>query len=390
MAMRTRSGALALAVALGLALSGGTALRSQSPTLSITLTGQSTIRTDVRVHTPSIVSTVAPLLKGDVVFTNFEAAVVEKDQSIRDGQFLSPPEAIDALKGLGFNLLSLSNNHSFDLKVAGIQNTLRAADRLNLAHAGTGNTLDDASGAGYLRTPKGTVALVAMASGFVPEGGAATPSRPGVNELRIDGGMTPNPEDAQRILQSIRAATKRADVVIAYQHNHVFDKPFGTIMREELPERLVPPGWLKTWAHTEIDAGADIVVMHGAPLLHGVEIYRGKPIFYDLGNFFFQVPPTIIMLDEPIVWESVVASVEFTGKTLRSVTFRPITMNKIGEGQPDAHDQYANNLFLQTRGLPKPAAGEQAHYILERLANVSRPFGTSITITGETAQIQLR
>src|SRR5262245_694626 len=218
---------------LGLLLAAGAALRSQPRALSLTLTGQSMIRTDVRVHTPAIVSTVAPLLKGDVVFTNFEAAVVEKE-STRDGQFLSPPESIDALKALGFNLLSLSNNHSFDLKVPGIQNTLRAADRLSLAHAGTGNTLDEASGAGYLRTPKGTVALVAMASGFVAEGGAATAARPGVIELRVDGGKTPNAEDSQRILQSIRVAATRADLVIVYQHNHIFDKPFGTIMREEL------------------------------------------------------------------------------------------------------------------------------------------------------------
>jgi poly-gamma-glutamate capsule biosynthesis protein CapA/YwtB (metallophosphatase superfamily) len=372
---------------LGLLLAAGAALQSQPRTLSITLTGQSMIRADIRVHTPAIVSTVAPLLKGDVVFTNFEAAVVE-NESTRDGQFLSPPESIDALKALGFNLLSLSNNHSFDLKVPGIQNTLRAADRLSLAHAGTGNTLDEASGAGYLRTPKGTVALVAMASGFVAEGGAATAARPGVNELRVDGGKTPNAEDAQRILRSIRDASTHADLVIVYQHNHVFDKPFGTIMREELPERLVPPDWLKKWTHDEIDAGADIVVMHGAPLLHGVEIYRGKPIFYDLGNFIFQAPPTTIMLDEPIIWESVVASVEFVGKTLQSVTFRPIAMNKIGEGQPDAHDPFANNLFLQTRGLPKLATGEQAFYILDRLANASKPFGTNIAISGETAQLK--
>ena len=390
MAIRTTLRVLALpAAALGLALAASTALRSQSPSLSITLTGQSMIRSDIRVHTPAIVSTVGPLLAGDVVFTNFEATVVEKDQSIRDGQFLSPPEAIDALKALGFNLLSLSNNHSWDLKVAGIQNTLRAVDRLSLAHAGTGNAIDEAAGPGYLRTPKGTVALVAMASGFVPEGGSATAARPGVNELRVDGGKTPNPEDAQRMLRSIRTASARADLVIVYQHNHVFDKPFGTIMREELPERLEPPEWLKKWTHAEIDAGADIVVMHGAPLLHGVEIYRGKPIFYDLGNFIFQAPPTTIMLDEPIIWESVVASVEFRGKSLQSVTFRPITMNKIGEGQPDVHDQYANNLFLQTRGLPKLATGEQAHYILERLANASKPFGTTITTTGETAKIDL-
>ena len=325
------------------------------------------------------------------MFTNFEATILDekKGQSPKDGRFLSPPDALEALKAFGFNLVSLSNNHSFDLKVAGIQNALDQANRLKLAHAGTGNTLAEAVAPGYLKTPKGTVALVAMASGLVPEGGSASATRPGVNELRVEGNK-PNEEDAQRILQSIRAAGTRADLVIVYEHNHVFDKPFRTIMLEELPERLRPPEWLKKWTHAEVDAGADIIVMHGAPLLHGVEIYRGRPIFYDLGNFIFQAPPADILLDEPIVWESVVAYVEFQGKTLKSIQIRPIAQNKIGEGQADTHDEHTNNLFLQTRGLPTPATGEQAHYILERLADLSRPFGTRVEVKGETAEIKLK
>jgi poly-gamma-glutamate synthesis protein (capsule biosynthesis protein) len=372
-----------VAAALASALSPA----AQSQAIKLALTGQAMIRSDVRVHAPNLVPMLAPLLQGDAVFTNYEATVGEKASS-GDRGFLSPPESLDALKGLGFNLLALANNHSFDLKVAGIQNTLREVGRLGLAHAGIGNTVDEAAGAGYLRTPNGTVALVAMASGFVPDGGAATATRPGVNELRVDGGKTPNAEDARRILQSIRAARDRADLVVVYQHNHVFDIPFGTIMAEELPERLVPPEWLKEWAKAEVDAGADVVVMHGAPLLHGVEIYHGRPIFYDLGNFIFQSPPTITMLDEPIIWESVVASVAFRGRELQSVSFKPIAMNKIGEGQPDAHDPSAINLFLQTRGLPRPATGAQARYILERLANLSRPFGTTIEISADTAAIR--
>ena len=363
----------------------------QSPALSVTLTGQSMIRSDIRVHTPSAVAPIAPLLKGDVVFTNFEATVVDvrKGQSPQDGRFLSPPDALDALKALGFNLVSLSNNHAWDLKVPGIENTLEEASRLNLAHAGTGKTVEQAAAPGYLHTPKGTVALVAMASGLVAEGGSATATRPGVNELRVEGNK-PNEEDAQRILQSIREARKQASLVIVYEHNHVFDKPFRTIMLEELPERLGPPDWLKKWTHTEVDAGADIIVMHGAPLLHGVEIYQGRPIFYDLGNFIFQAPPTEILLDEPIVWESVVAYVNFQGKNLQSVKFQPIVQNKIGQGQPDTQDPHANNLFLQTRGLPAPATGEQAQYILERLADLSRPFGTTVEVSGETAEIKLK
>jgi poly-gamma-glutamate synthesis protein (capsule biosynthesis protein) len=350
---------------------------AQSATLSITLTGQSMIRSDVRAHAPASVPTITSLLKGDVVFTNFEATIFDarRGQPPQDGSstgglttadaracrgclLVAPPEALESLKTFGFNLLSLSNNHSWDLKTAGIENTLEHVKRLDLVHAGIGHTVEEAVAPGYLRTPKGTVALVAMASGLIEEGGSATASRPGVNELRIQG-MTPNPEDAQRILQSIRNAKERADLVIVYQHNHVFDKPFGIMMAEELPERLTPPDWVKKWTHAEVDAGADIIVMHGAPLLHGVEIYRGRPIFYDLGNFIFQVPPALTSLDEPIIWESVVAYVEFEGRTLRSVKFRPIAQNKIGQGQADTQDLGTVNLFVQTRGLPKPANNPQ-------------------------------
>jgi poly-gamma-glutamate synthesis protein (capsule biosynthesis protein) len=367
------------------------AIWAQSTALNITLTGQSMIRSDIRAHAPSAVPVITSLLKGDVVFTNFEATIVDekKGQSRNDGRFLSPPEALEALKTFGFNLVSLSNNHAFDMKVAGIQNTLEQANRLKLSHAGIGHNINEAVAPGYLKTPKGTIALVAMASGLITEGGSATATRPGVDELRVEGNQ-PNPEDSKRILQSIREASQKADVVIVYEHNHVFDKPFRTVTLEELPERLAPPEWLKKWTHAEVDAGADIVVMHGAPLLHGVEIYHGRPIFFDLGNFIFQVPPTEIQLDEPINWESVVAYVDFQGKNLRSVKFLPIAQNKIGQGQPDIHDPHANNLFLQTRGLPSPVTGEQAHYILERLAELSRPFGTTLVIKDDAAEIKLK
>ncbi len=374
-----------------LLLTAPVALEAQSTGFSVTLTGQSMIRSDIREHAPAEVPVIKSLLKGDVIFTNFETTIVDekKGQSHMNGRFLSPPEAMEALQSFGFNLVSFSNNHAWDLKVPGIQNTLEEASRLKLVHAGTGNNLEEAAAPGYLHTAKGTVALIGQASGLIEPGGAATATRPGVNELRVEGGK-PNAEDTNRILASIREARKKADLVIVYEHNHVFAKPFQTIMLEELPERLAPPDWLKQWTHAEIDAGTDIVVMHGAPLLHGVEIYKDRPIFFDLGNFIFQAPPIDVLLDEPINWESVVAYVEFQGKNLRSIQFRPIAMNKIGQGQADTQDEHTNNLFLQTRGLPSPAKGDQAHYILERLANLSRPFGTTIEIKGDMAEIKLK
>lgn len=397
---------LRAAACLGCVLILAGRAKPQSSHISITLTGQSSIRSDLRANAPATISTMSPLLKGDVVFTNFETTIAEKGESTKEGLgFLSPPESLDALMAMGFNLLSLSNNHAFDLKETGVRNTLREVKSRKLAHAGIGNNLEEAAAPGYLHTPKGTVALVSMASGLIEKGASASAARPGVNELRIEAGGKPNEstselpaepgnepnrEDKQRILQNIRDARQRAELVIVYEHNHVFlNRAFITIFSEELPERLVPPDWLKKWTHEEIDAGADIIVVHGAPLVHGVEIYHNRPIFYDLGNFIFNLPPVAVFLDEPIVWESVVSHVEFQGKNLRSVTFQPIVMNKIGRGQPDTQDEFANNLFLQTRGLPKPATGEQARYILERLADLSRPLGTIVEVKGDTAAIKL-
>ena len=386
------------------------AARSQAAVpqpLTITLTGQSMLRSDLRATAPKAVPVIAGLLKGDVVFTNFEGAVALPGQRVSEGRgFLAPPEALDAFKALGFNLLSLSNNHAFDIQATGIRNTIAEANRRQIVHAGIGNTISEAAAPAYLKTPKGTIALVSSASGLVAAGGMATAGSPGVNELRIKAGdkdntarddlpgagpNTPNPEDAERILNSIREARSKADLVIVYQHNHVFsNRSFTTIFTYGMTERLAPNAWLKKWVRAEIDAGADIVVMHGAPLLHGVEFYRGKPIFYDLGNFIYNVPPTLTYIHEPINFQSVVANLEYQGKALRSISVRPIVMNVLGEGQPDVQDPRATNQFLFTRGLPSPATGAEAGYILERLAEASRSFGTQLTIKGETAEIGLK
>lgn len=384
----------------------GVSLHAQSRDLTITLTGQSMIRSDIRATSPAEVPIIQNLLKGDVRFTNLEAAVAEKGETVHEGRgFLTPPEALDALTSFGFNLLSLSGNHAFDLKATGIENTLREADARKIVHAGTGKNAAQAAAPGYLHTPQGTIALIASASGLIAPGARATADQPGVNELRVEAGgkeneatqdlpagpgNTPNPEDAQRILQSIHDARQHADVVIVYQHNHVFaNHSFANVFTEGMPERLAPNEWLQKWTHAEIDAGADIIVMHGAPLLHGVEIYHGRPIFYDLGNFIYNAPATLTYIDEPMAWESVIAYVQFQGKHLRSVSFRPIVLNNIGEGQPDVHNEYANNQFLDTRGLPAPATAARATYILDRLAEASKPFGTVLDVESDTATVQL-
>jgi poly-gamma-glutamate synthesis protein (capsule biosynthesis protein) len=394
-----------LAALCALVCTNGSTPQAQSAAITITLAGQSMIRSDLRATAPAAIPVIQGLLKGDVVFTNLEAAIAMPGETAQEGRgFLTPPAALDALTTLGFNLLSLSGNHAFDLKAMGIRNTLRETSVRKIVHAGTGNNLAEAAAPAYLQTPNGTVALIASASGLIAPGGGAMADSPGVNELRVEAAgrpneatedlpgapaNTPNQDDSRRILQSIRDARQRADIVIVYQHNHVFaNRSFSTLFTEGMPERLAPNEWLQKWTHAEIDAGADVVVMHGAPLLHGVEIYRGRPIFYDLGNFIYNLPPTLTYIDEPMSWESMIASVQFQAKTLKSITLRPIVLNPIGEGQPDAHDPHATNQFLYTRGLPSPATGARAGYILQRVADASKPFHTVIDVTGNAAVVK--
>src|ERR1700681_2237601 len=194
----------------------------QSNEITITVAGQSMIRSDIRATSPTTVPVIQGLLKGDVVCTNLEATVAEKGETVQEGRgFLTPPEALDALKSFGFNLLSLSGNHAFDLNVKGIQNTIREADSRKIVHAGTGNNLAEAAAPAYLHTPKGTIGLIASASGLIRPGGSATAERPGVNELRVEAGgreneatsdlpgapeNMPNQGDSKRVMQSIRDA----------------------------------------------------------------------------------------------------------------------------------------------------------------------------------------
>lgn len=200
--MKTKSGFVlgrfVVATCVAAALSGiETPAWSQSSVI-ITLTGQSMIRSDLRATAPLAVPRIQALLKGDVIFTNLQGTVAETGQSVQEGRkFLTPPESLDALQALGFNLLSLSNNHAFD----------------------TGLTLVEAAAPGYLHKSNVTVALVSSASGLIARGRSASADRPGVNELRIQAGdkqneatvdlpgapaNKPNQEDAERILQSIR------------------------------------------------------------------------------------------------------------------------------------------------------------------------------------------
>ncbi len=416
--------------------------------IRIVLTGDSIVNRKLSVFDdPASVGLFQTIRGSDAAFTNFETLVhnyAYPAAAQSGGDYMSSPSWIPCeLKWAGFNLLSTANNHAYDFGEQGLLSTLRALDAAGLAHAGTGANLALARAPAYLDTRKGRVALVAVASTFT-EGSLAGEQRPdligrpGVNPLRFtttytvdrdlfkslqklsslirgNGGerqeegrgqrqhpsvrigklrfqegdafgvhTQPNESDLEALVASVRNAHRQADWVIVSSHTHE-SGPGG---------QQYPPEFLVTAAHAAIDAGADVFVSHGPHILRGIEIFKGKPIFYSLGNFIFEpetiwyqpaesygsqgLPWNATVADyfdarartrafpaEKAVWESVIAEVTFDkDHTLDKITLTPISL---GFQEPRSE-----------RGRPRLASTEQSKSIIDALAKLSDPFGTKV------------
>jgi poly-gamma-glutamate synthesis protein (capsule biosynthesis protein) len=161
------------------------------------------------------------------------------------------------------------------------------------------------------------------------------------------------------------------------------------------------------FARAMVDAGATMFVGHGPHVLRGIEIYKGKPIFYSLGDFVFQNETLLRLpaenyaaydlgLDDhvadfnaaryrddtrgfpanPEIWESVIAQPSFSGRELTALELHPITL---GFGEP-----------AWVRGRPMLARGELAEKILNDLVQRSAPYGTRIEVRDGVGFVQVR
>lgn len=311
---------------------------------------------------PGFDEVVRELRRGDVVFTDLEAAIktAASGTPTRDTGFLhtASTDVLDCLQGMGFNLLALSNNHAWDLGTEGVLATRSAVLERGFTAAGTGANLAEASAPAILEVSGRRVALVATATEKIRDGAAATATRPGVNELRLADGR-PQADDAHRVLLSIRSARAAADLVIAYHHNH----DWGDDMTVTRP-------WAKEWAAACVAAGADIYISHGAPLLHGIGTQSGSVLFFGLGSLVFH-SRTEIGYYPPEVWETAIVHCNYEGGGLQTVDIVPVVLNERG------NDPARQN---ETRGRPRIARGEDARRILGRLRTRAADFGVDIQV----------
>lgn len=243
--------------------------------------------------------------RADLVYGNLEGLLVksegpDKDIPDKSGWQHVGPEAVRALKAGNIQAVGVANNVAYGPR--NILKSLAVLDANGIVHTGGGANLEEAHRAAIVERKDVRFGFLQYtAKWYVQDQQIASATRPGVARVLSRDGMTVEPGDLDRVREDIRKLRSQADVVVVSSHNRdrltgretaAADEGRGTGRPPDLfsPITLGPrfsesETYQRELAHAAIDAGADIVYGHGSHVVQGVEIYKGKPILYCVGNF---------------------------------------------------------------------------------------------------------
>jgi poly-gamma-glutamate synthesis protein (capsule biosynthesis protein) len=231
--------------------------------------------------------------RADIAVANFENPAPNAwTFHTSNTRFTADPRLIDGLVKAGIDYVSIANNHIGDAGDLGILQTIANLKKRGLKFSGAGKDLAAARKPAILKAGGTTVAILgydAIAKGYF-----AGPDETGSSQLSL-----------KRATVDIKKARKAgADLVIVFPHWGVEyrNKPFAA------QQRL---------ARDIIDAGADMIIGNHAHWVGAVEVYKGKPIWYALGNFVFDQT-----WSEPTM-EGITLELTFQGASLRQIRMRP-------------------------------------------------------------------
>lgn len=204
--------------------------------------------------------------QADYSIVNLECPIVRGGEKpiIKNGPHLHADiRALEALKGVGTSCVTLANNHFRDFGDEGVLNTLSDLSAFGIDYVGGGANASDAAAVLYKEIGVETLAIINCCE----------------HEFSIaaDDLAGSNPLNPIQQYYAIQEAKQKADFVLVIVH--------GGIEHYQLPT----PRMQETYRFF-IDAGADAVINHHQHCYSGYEIYEGKPIFYGLGNLFFDDP----------------------------------------------------------------------------------------------------
>lgn len=212
---------LSALVVAGAALVLGT-LQAQSPApiLSLALTGDSIITRPIAVFTEPAFTRLIDIIRGaDAAFTNLEMLFHDYEpypMNESGGTYMrAEPALVKDLVWAGFDMVSRANNHTGDYGALGMDLTTKYVADAGLVQAGVGQSLAEAREAKFLETPKGRIALIAVASTFPDHSRAGRtrgdmPARPGLNPLRFTTTYVVTQERFDQLRQTLTEVNGRA------------------------------------------------------------------------------------------------------------------------------------------------------------------------------------
>jgi hypothetical protein len=230
------------------------------------------------------------LNKADIAFCQLEINITERGTRLPQARHCAEakPQAARAIKEAGFNVISFAGNHCMDLGQEAFFDTLEALKKEDLPVIGAGKNIEEARKPAIL-DKKGTRVAFLAYNTILPMGYWAEENRPGCAPMRAwthyeqiehDQPGTPcrihtfpNREDLDAMVEDIKKAKALADVVVLSMHWGIHFVP------------AVLADYQREMSHAAIDAGADLILGHHAHILKGIEVYKGKVIFYSLCNF---------------------------------------------------------------------------------------------------------
>ena len=214
------------------------------------------------------------LMQADLRIANLECALTAHHhpwtRSWKMFHFRADPDAVRILQAARIDVCSLANNHSLDFEEQGLRDTLRTLTAASIRHAGAGIDAGEAAAPAILEVHGTSPCRVALLAFTDNEPDFAAGARhPGTNYLEI----SLQAETLARVADGIaQARAQGADLV-------VFSNHWGA----NFVERPSPD--FRRFARRVIELGADIYYGHSAHICQGIELYRGKPILYDTGDF---------------------------------------------------------------------------------------------------------
>ncbi|MEZ5418864.1 MAG: CapA family protein [Vicinamibacterales bacterium] len=286
------------------------------------------------------------LTKADLVYANLEGMLVPSKGpvgDIPDKKWVHPgPDGVKALVAANIAAVGVANNVVWD--EANLLETMRLLDRHGVKHVGGGRNLDEAHAPVILERKGVRFGFLQYTARWYRQAvQMATPTKPGVARILSFDGVTIDPGDLARLEADVAALRGKADVIVVSHHNRDGATPvqFGDEQAAERggarADRTRAEEYQRLFAHTALDAGADVVFGHGTHTIQGTEIYKGKPILYAVGHSAFDQPGYENSKD------GLVVRVLVAGRKVRRVSFVPVTRD-------------ATNTMIMTT----PASGEGA------------------------------